>query len=680
MKTVSLFFERYRYKQIYAVLSWVRKRNQAKAVSNPEYLYILLSSYKKCIDLSQRYDVMSWKQIMYHFQNGVQIKKIAVIICERGEFTQTFFNMQEKKNDCICGESEHWYKIFSSPYIEVWEYSNENKKENRPIRFGLDEEEKKIILYCARRALSIYLQKKEGVEMVYKQLIEISKKEGFKVDHFFQKADVDVILWVDGEMRGSRIVEGKTFLEATCMATILSGEDARFKPLTESDLANTQIEIVVLSDLRIPLSLTEITKNEIYADKGYCVEANDKKGWYLPAVFNCANFQDLNHFLTSLVYEKIGDLSCSINNKFFYLFEVFDFIEDCNVSNIKNNSVSTLFASVTQKKQNTEKISPRINIESVHIRIETSLGYLTRLQNPDGYIPSVMTPFTVQKNTMDWVRSSYAVWAWSLCLATFDVNLKGNLSGNKEQLILSYKYLTKYLYTHLTMKNDIRCLSLIYYYKAAVILFDEEEIRRSHKIIMSLIQHLKYDPLLYIQIGIHIFEHPDASNEDFKNAISITFKVLADFTERSKKNSIDLASFADLYNLLELAYKNSKEEELRLRGNQIFEWYKSLQNNNGSFPVRPLSYLSYTRGVSKIAEAFSKERVDINDDVFKSAIAWIESMQYSETENYFVSKSLSANVVGGFRHGYHDANIWNDTTSHYLIALCRIFLSVKNKK
>ena len=291
-----------------------------------------------------------------------------------------------------------------------------------------------------------------------------------------------------------------------------------------------------------------------------------------------------------------------------------------------------------------------------------------------------MTPFTVQKNTMDWVRSSYAVWAWSLCLATFDVNLKGNLSGNKEQLILSYKYLTKYLYTHLTMKNDIRCLSLIYYYKAAVILFDEEEIRRSHKIIMSLIQHLKYDPLLYIQIGIHIFEHPDASNEDFKNAISITFKVLADFTERSKKNSIDLASFADLYNLLELAYKNSKEEELRLRGNQIFEWYKSLQNNNGSFPVRPLSYLSYTRGVSKIAEAFSKERVDINDDVFKSAIAWIESMQYSETENYFVSKSLSANVVGGFRHGYHDANIWNDTTSHYLIALCRIFLSVKNKK
>src|SRR3989338_304741 len=191
---------------------------------------------------------------------------------------------------------EQWVLIFSSSEIEVLE----NKKRSHginPLRCGFSDEERKIAFKIARDALQIFLEDTSRLERNYFSTLS---------PRFSLRADIDVALWINGRLRGSSVVEGMSLGEGIAEAAILSSRDSRFKPLSSEDLPDTRIEVTIMHDIRVPLSKRERSKNAIYPEKGYLLEKNGKKGWYLPEVFHVKRFRNLEDFLCDLAQEKAG--------------------------------------------------------------------------------------------------------------------------------------------------------------------------------------------------------------------------------------------------------------------------------------------------------------------------------------------------------------------------------------
>src|SRR3989338_3141268 len=191
---------------------------------------------------------------------------------------------------------EQWVLIFSSPEIEVLE--NKNRPHTiKPLRWGFSDEKRVAAFRIARDALQKFLEDASRLERNYFLAFP---------PRFSLRTDVDVALWVKGRLRGSSVVEGMSLGEGIAEAAILSSRDSRFKPLSSEDLPDTRIEVTIMHDIRVPLSKRERSKNAIYPEKGYLLEKNGKKGWYLPEVFHVKRFRNLEDFLCDLAQEKAG--------------------------------------------------------------------------------------------------------------------------------------------------------------------------------------------------------------------------------------------------------------------------------------------------------------------------------------------------------------------------------------
>ncbi len=172
-------------------------------------------------------------------------------------------------------------------------------------------------------------------------------------------------------------------------------------------------------------------------------------------------------------------------------------------------------------------------------------------------------------------------------------------------------------------------------------------------------------------MGMHFLTYKKATQSEKEMAVGMAEEVLTDFDAKrsSARETLDLASYADLPNLLSFASAMDGKSHLNNRGGEILEWYLSTQNEDGSFPVRPNATYSYTRVTGKILEALCRRRLSDGDAEFIKALKWLHSMQYTKEGSYFVKWELQETVLGGFRHDYHNANIWVDSTAHYLSAL-----------
>lgn len=566
---------------------------------------------------------------------------ISFVICEPGGLERSLQKLSEKNN-----LEKPWFLVFHSPAIEIWE----NKARHRgalPLRFGLSNEEKNFVLTRARRTLGTYLRTGECNMALPEDAPE----------RFLEKASVDVALWVDGTLRGSRIVENLPLISAIDEAAIRSCRDERFKPLSSDELNAARIEIAILSDLRMPLSDREIRGNIIASEKGYLVAVQGKRGWFLPTVLNCVTFKNLNDFLTRLIEEKAGVPRAFLSAASVRVFEVDNFIE----SKQPSRKALSLLGPVVRSSLGLADF--RQEIDGIAVR---GADFLCRLQETDGNIPPSINPLTGKSTQIDWVRLAFTASALALM---GKVNASSEYEGAARK---SLAYITRHIYTHPYLSREVRCLAFVYAHKLADVLGEVTEARKMHAAMLELLPSIPYEPIRYSQLARHLFEYGRGDAALFAKAVELSSAVLNDYERRIRSGTIfELARFPELIPMLRIIGDIRNSQEMIRKSEDISRWYVSQQLPDGSFPSSVGSTFSYVRGSGKIFEVLCLEPAQ-NRKCIERTVRWLSDMQYNENNTYFVEERVKGNILGGFRHDAVNQAVWIDATGHVLLAAARL--------
>ena len=570
-------------------------------------------------------------------------KKIFFIFCKPNGLQGAL----EKNN---LSNTDSWKDIFLSNEFEVWENKEMYHGSSFPIRFGLNEDEKKEALGYARKTLEVFLKTGNREKVLSKNLSE----------RFLDNASVDVALWVNGELRGSRIVENLPLSEAIEEASIRACRDERFKPLSLEELDNTTIEVAILSSLRLPLMEKEKRDNDIYTEKGYVMSVKGKTGWFLPAVFNCLTFNGLDDFLINLIEKKIGFPKVYLPEASVEIFEVDNFVESVEKTPLALKGPVVLRSSLTE-------VGDKKLLDYFYEGADKSADFLCRIQEKDGNIPPVINPLTGKATQVDWVRLALSSWA------LFEWGRKQGNSAYEESAKKSFLYLRDNLYSHSCLPAYSRCLSFIYYRRLALSLGEIEEVQKSDKVIASIILNLEYEPILYSQIAHHLIDTSKGNDVSLMKAKEFTEIVLADYQKNIKENnsSLELARYPELIYLLREIGERAGNTELIKKSEEIESWFISKQFSDGSFPSKVNTTFSYVRGTGKIFEVLCLNQKK-NIGVIEKVITWIIDMQYTEDNTFFVKNDIKEQILGGFRHDYLNQAVWIDATAHVLIGATRL--------
>jgi hypothetical protein len=187
--------------------------------------------------------------------------------------------------------------------------------------------------------------------------------------------------------------------------------------------------------------------------------------------------------------------------------------------------------------------------------------------------------------------------------------------------------------------------------------------------VRALIGAVPYDPILATQLGLHHLEGDTITHEDITRAETILATVERDFELNIKRERIDLASYADLPNLMIKLGNTLRRADMVAKGRGMVQWFLKNQRSDGAFPLYPHSAYAHTRGHCKILESLIQAGVSCNDLRIVRALEWMHSMQYGETNNYCIPVDIRQKMHGGFRHDAQNTSVRIDATAHYLTAL-----------
>lgn len=555
----------------------------------------------------------------------------------------SFIIRQPKRSEV----NENWILIFSSPDLEIFE-SKRRAAETQPLRWKLSQDEKELCLKAARGALERFLSEDK----------KLSADKKIPLPRFWQKSDFGVALWVNGRLRGSRVLKGRSFAEGITEATMLACRDPRFKPLSAEELSDARIEITIFSDLRLPLSKKELERNEIYPEKGYVLEKDGKEGWFLPEVFNVRRFSNLNQFLGELAEQKAGIKRDMYKSAKISIFEVDDFIESRD-----HKRAISLHGPVV--KQNLE-----FGIRNLEFRARMAADWLCRIQEPDGSIPPIIDPLTGRAmHQIDWPRLAFSVWA----LAEF------GKAVNEEKYIKaaekSHEYLTRYLIPSSQFMPPAFELTLAYFGQLSLSLNKSREAATAAEKILARLPGLSFEPITFSQIASFLKNLP-GKNQHATLALENLSATLKENFERNTKRGLlmNLAVWAELVNTF-IGVDNEF-------ANQVAEWLKNKQLPTGAFPestgsnsaasITPNLAWGYTRGTGKIFEvlAFEPEK---NKAALDNVLKWLFSMQYDEENSYFIPSEIRPRIIGAFRHDYFNPDCWIDAAGHAILGVSRLF-------
>ena len=565
----------------------------------------------------------------------------------------------------IVSKRNEWHLIFQSSELEIYESKKRfEDKQFKPLRWGLSEGEKRVALKIARESIGIFLEEKRIPQI---------KDFNFSLGAVFNlRADLDVALWVNGVLRGSAVVENTILNEGIVQASILTIRDARFKPLEFDDLKAARIEITLFSDLKIPLSKSLINKDEIFYDKGYLLKRGEKQGWLLPEVFNIVSFKELREFLSYLALKKAALRSEEVFDKEtkVFIFEVDDFIDG------------------EEKEEISLLDGPIVKSRKCHLKESACLAadWLIKMQEPDGNFIPIINPITGRDSQIDWSRSILTGWS----LVEFGKAIGESIyieAGRK-----NFFYGKKYTLDEPIEKNANKFgYSLSYLGQGALSLNYPQEALRCGNRILEKENQLKFEPILFSQIG-SFFAGLTKIDKNFM-APAVRFGEKTQFAfdnELCQRRPMQLAVWAELANLhlklFEIQNDNSHLQTVR----KVIDWLLNYQLDNGSFRAAndSDSNFTYTRGTAKIAEVLAgifilEKQIDGALDLayykicFEKVIDWLETMQYSFENSYFVPKKNLSLAIGGFRHDYFNQEAWIDSAGHFLLAASR-FLKRSN--
>lgn len=530
-----------------------------------------------------------------------------------------------------------WARIFSSPELALFERKSRATGAS-PLRWGLEEEEKKAALRLARETIAEFLTTGKR---------SMGQLRGFP-PRFSSKANVDVAFWVRGTLRGSQIVGGRTLGEGIAEAARRASRDPRFKPPESEDLPALRIQVTLLHDLRIPLSRAEKAKNAIYAEKGYRLEREGKVGWYLPEVLNARRFRNLTDFLGGLALEKARLARGSSGESVVRVFEVDDFIES-----VSGGAPLSLFGPVP-KNSETDVLTK----EALARHGTQAASWLVALQEQDGNIPAVLEPLSGRRVQIDWVRLPFT----ALALSEF-----GAATGKEEYRSAAqrtFAYLERHLFARDGVAVPHRELALAYFGQLALSQKDSTGAERVARELRGRLFALDFEPILYSQAAtFFVREHPTTAGR-------LLDLVQNRFLEKGNAPR-SLAAWAEAAHAAFLYSRAAREGSFGDLYREVKEWLTGHQLENGAFPDFPGSRFAYTRGTGKIFEVLALEP-EANRDALQRSLRWLFAMHYSEENTFFVPERIRHEVIGGFRHDDLNHEAWIDAAGHFLLGAARI--------
>ncbi len=560
------------------------------------------------------------------------------------------------------GENRNeWQAIFKSPELEIYENKKRfGKKQFKPLRRGLNDEQKRIALKIARKSLEIFLREK--------RMPEIGSADFDFVAPFSSnlKTDVGVALWMKGLLRGSHVSAGRPLGEGIVAASVEASRDSAFKPLKAEEIAGTRIEITVCGDLKIPLSRNLIEKNEIFYNKGYFLQKRGKVAWSLPQIFNTGSFRDLKDLIRRLA-EKVSPAPEEIFDKEtrILIFEVDDFIDDR-----KGEQFLILDGPVAEFKEEPE----------LKKTAEMTADWLLKVQEPDGNFIPIFNPLTGETTQIDWSRSALSAWS----LIEF-----GKLTGKSDYIEAGRKnllFLKKYLLEESMAPQDIgyTIMSLTFLGEMSLSLgYWQESLWCGSKIL----EHgpaLKFSPIIFSQAGSFLTGLSRSDKKFFEPALKLANLIREEFENNLKeKMPMGLSTWAGMVDLFLKIFEVTGDSSYLEIAKKTADWLLSYQLDNGAFKSATNSNFVFTRGTGKITDVLGRILLLENkqvDSVFdrlyykgcmEKAFGWLGQMQYLSENSYFVPQKNLVKTIGGFRHDYFNPDIWIDSAGHFLLGVSR---------
>ncbi len=557
-------------------------------------------------------------------------------------------------------DRKEWKLIFQSPELEIYESKKKFEDQQfKPLRWGLNEKEKGTALKIARKAIEIFLKEK--------RIPKITDFNFSLSGAFYLKTDLDVAFWTNGVLRGSWVATNNFLGEGIIETAIYASRDSRFKPLEFDELKDARIEITLFSDLKIPLSKSLLNKNEIFHDKGYLIRRGSKGGWFLPQVFNVSSFKTLKEFLSRLGSEKAFLQEEEIFDKKteIFIFEVDDFIESSN-----QKGVLSLDGPIALLK------NQNITIEK---SASSAANWLLRIQESDGNFIPIIHPLTGKSAQVDWSRSVFTGWS----LIEF-----GAMVGNSKYVEAgrrNFAYAKKYLLDESVM-NDANsvALSLAYLGQEALSLNQWQEAFCCGTKILEKKDQLKFEPILFLQIGSFFMELSKSDRNFWEPALRFTAFATSMFEQNLSRNQIiHFAPWAELPNLCLKLFKITGGAHYLKTARESIDLFLGNQLDSGAFKSAINSNFVFSRGTGKIVEALagilSLKNEQINEvfdlahyrKCLERAFDWLKTTQYTPENSYFIPQKNTDIIMGGLRHDYFNPDIWIDSAAHLILAASR---------
>lgn len=561
------------------------------------------------------------------------------------------------RSDVVFAPTEDWHPLFRSSVIEIWENKGRFKGvpcEQLPLRLGLNQTEGEAAMRHIRRVLAddFALSSQEESQ-------ELGQR-------FSERADVGVALWVKGQLRGSQIVTGLSLREALTEAARRAAYDDRFKPLEPEELAETRLEITLLSDVRMPLSVQERMQQERAWNRGYRMTVGKRSGWYVPEVFNCIRFCTLDVLLEHLIEDKVGLDKRFLSQADVETFEVQDYVEAYG-----HERSLTLIGPVAVAADREYEDYDECFQSDVRQCLDRAALHLCRIQGMDGHLPPIINPLNGKENQIDWSRLALTATA----LAEYGACVGVDRYVHAAKRIVAY--LLRHLEKHRLLTLNTRLATDTYLAEVFWGLGMTEEAQAAAQRILSLADQARYRPILFLKMSAALALVDSENETNVAKSKELFDTVYADFENLIReKVSIELAFIPEAINAGFLLDEKTNDRRYREKALAVENWLKMQQFADGAFPSVIGSRFSYTRGTGKIFEALAL-RPEENRQSLLRAFRWLRMMQYTDENMYFVPEAFRERIRGGFRHDWMNQEVWIDASAHVLLGWTRVLRFLK---
>lgn len=611
-----------------AILSWVKERGNPRPgetitflLEAEEYSYLEQGRWRRL-----------WREM--------PPETISFIVCREGVFEEKLKGLGPSL------QSSDWHPLYRSDIVEVWERKSRHEGNILPLRFGLSDEEKLHFLRETRRLLGLVLANATDIHTT-----NLSER-------FDDIQTLDVAVWVKGRLRASVIVEGLPCREALAQAVRRVPRDGRFKPLEADELGQARIEITMMSDLHMPLSLAEYERNDIDATKGYRVRAGNKAGWYIPEVHNVTHFSSLKDLCIHLARDKAGlDLS-SLDHRTFSTFAVFDWIE-----NESHTTFIDLSGPTTQPK------TRPVTEEEVRMLADRAVRQILGLIDAHGALPAVVEPGGGERNSADWTRIACVGHSLAVC----GVKLGDQEASKGAQRI--HDYLARYAPFDF-LRGSTRWGALVYFLRLKLALGEKIDGRLFESIKHGL-THFRRNQILFLQgLTLLLESEQNGLGESRDTVFPLAESVFLQWRRDRVREQLALSpELVPIFSILETM---TGGVVWRSRANEVMAWYKEQQLTDGSFPHSPGRLFAYTRGTGKIFEGWACFPVE-DKSTMERIWCWLESMQYTAENTYHLRPQEREKFIGGFRHDAMNRELWIDASAHVILGAARWLASHDSK-